>query len=558
VLAGWVAALTGQTAEAQRWAAILDAASFDSAPVEGTSFDSARAMLQAVMCAAGPEQMMTAASFALAQEPPWSPWRDTALYLCAEAHLLTGNVDRACVLFAESSSAAVAVANADCLVLSESELALVAMDRGRWTEAAERVEQALAVIDEHRMHDYATGVLTFAAAARLAVHRGDPNEADRQITRAMRARLSCTFALPFLAVGTRLQLAKVHLARGEHSTARHLLREIDDVLLRRPDLGALVDRVSELRGLLTSSRQGQAVGGPLSPAELRLLPYLQTHLTLGEIGERLFISRNTVRTEAASIYRKLGVSSRSDAVVQATRIGLLGGKPTSLTGLLFQGLVEVVAERQRHLRGRRDNAREADDGYDADQHVDDLGGRRARAHRGIGLGSIGGDSTADRHQRGEPDELQRLQIELQGLDLNRLHGAFGEARVVEAERAQSVRVVHADSSLYVVTSEGITARKPLSSATDLGMPSHLSPVSPGIGDGRIMQIGRTVTPPGRLRCQSRRGRQELFIPTGAVNGAGSGDQRNASFSGSDGVLKPRVCRGRPFSSAAMSSRSSWL
>ena len=124
VLAGWVAALTGQTAEAQRWAAILDAASFDLAPVEGTSFDSARAMLRAVMCAAGPEQMMTEASFALAQEPPWSPWRDTALCLCAEAHLLTGNVDRACVLFAESSSAAAAVANADSFVLSESELAL--------------------------------------------------------------------------------------------------------------------------------------------------------------------------------------------------------------------------------------------------------------------------------------------------------------------------------------------------------------------------------------------------------------------------------------------------
>jgi LuxR family maltose regulon positive regulatory protein len=325
VLAGWMAALTGQTAEAQRWAAILDAASFEAAPVAGTSFDSARAMLRAAMCAAGPEQMMTEASFALAQEPPWSPWRDTALYLCAEAHLLTGDVDRACVLFAESSSSAAAVANADCLVLSESELALVAMDRGRWTEAAERVEQALTVIDEHRMHDYATGVLTFAAAARLAVYRGDSDEADRQITRAMRARLSCTFVLPFHAVGTRLQLAKVHLIRGEHSTARHLLREIDDILLRRPDLGALVDRVSELRGLLTSSRQGQAAGGPLSPAELRLLPYLQTHLTLGEIGERLFISRNTVRTEAASIYRKLGVSSRSDAVVQATKIGLLGG-----------------------------------------------------------------------------------------------------------------------------------------------------------------------------------------------------------------------------------------
>jgi LuxR family maltose regulon positive regulatory protein len=64
---------------------------------------------------------------------------------------------------------------------------------------------------------------------------------------------------------------------------------------------------------------------PLTGAELRLLPYLQTHLTIGAIGERLFVSRNTVSSELASIYRKLGVSSRNDAVEQATRIGLLGG-----------------------------------------------------------------------------------------------------------------------------------------------------------------------------------------------------------------------------------------
>ena len=80
VLAGYIAVFTGQTAEAQRWAAIVDAASFDLVPADGTaSFDSARAMLRAVMCAAGPEQMMTDASFAVAQEPPWSVWRDTAL-----------------------------------------------------------------------------------------------------------------------------------------------------------------------------------------------------------------------------------------------------------------------------------------------------------------------------------------------------------------------------------------------------------------------------------------------------------------------------------------------
>ena len=75
-----------------------------------------------------------------------------------------------------------------------------------------------------------------------------------------------------------------------------------------------------------SSTQGEPGGAPpLTAAELRLLPYLQTHLTLAEIGERLFVSRNTVGSEVTSIYRKLGVSSRADAVRQATAVGLLGG-----------------------------------------------------------------------------------------------------------------------------------------------------------------------------------------------------------------------------------------
>ena len=168
-------------------------------------------------------------------------------------------------------------------------------------------------------------MLVFAAAARAAVHRGDLAGADRLITRAMRARPTCTFVLPYLAVSARLQLVKVHLVRGDPSTARHLLREVDDILLHRPDLGTLVDQVSEVRGLLISSPQAAPPGQqPLSPAELRVLPYLQTHLTIGEIGERLFVSRNTVSSELSSIYRKLGVSSRRDAVQQATIIGLLG------------------------------------------------------------------------------------------------------------------------------------------------------------------------------------------------------------------------------------------
>ena len=61
----------------------------------------------------------------------------------------------------------------------------------------------------------------------------------------------------------------------------------------------------------------------LTGAELRLLPYLATHLTFPGIATRLFISRNTVKSEAVSIYRKLGVSSRSDAIERAVEVGLL-------------------------------------------------------------------------------------------------------------------------------------------------------------------------------------------------------------------------------------------
>jgi LuxR family transcriptional regulator, maltose regulon positive regulatory protein len=327
VLAGWIAVSSGQTAEAQRLAAILDATSFDLVPLDGTaSFDSARAMLRTIMCPAGPEQAMTDANLAVAHEPPWSVWRDQALCLCAEAHLLTGDVDQAAVMFAEASTLAAKNSNADALVLSEAELALLAMDHGQWAQAAGHLELALTAIDAHRMHDYATCVLAFAGAGRLAVHRGDRNEADRQLTQAMRARPSCTFVLPYLAVRLRLEVAKVSWALGDQTTARHLLREIDDILLKRPALGALVDDVSEFRQILTSSPQVGATGvSPLTPAELRLLPYLQTHLTIREIAERLFVSRNTVNSEVSSIYRKLGVSSRNGAVEQATTIGLLGG-----------------------------------------------------------------------------------------------------------------------------------------------------------------------------------------------------------------------------------------
>jgi LuxR family maltose regulon positive regulatory protein len=49
---------------------------------------------------------------------------------------------------------------------------------------------------------------------------------------------------------------------------------------------------------------------------------LSTHLSVREIGERLYVSANTVKSQAYSAYRKLEVSSRSEAVTRARELGL--------------------------------------------------------------------------------------------------------------------------------------------------------------------------------------------------------------------------------------------
>ena len=327
VLASWDGVLTGDAAKAERWAAVVDAASFDGQPASGAaSFDSARAQLRAGMCASGPERMMADAGFAVAQEPVWSPWRDSALWMLAEAHLLTGDLDESRALFAEASTAAAGMSNWHTIPVCESQLAWLAMDRGEWKEAAGRLELALGTIDAQGLDDYVSSLPAFAGAARLSLHHGDVKDAHRRLAQAMQARPAATYLLPYLAVRLRLQLAKVFLAIADLGPVHQLLREIDDILSRRPALGILVDEVRDFHSTLTSSVPPDSTGSvPLTPAELRLLPYLQTHLTADMIAKRLFISVHTVKTEVKSIYRKLGVSSRDDAVRKATAIGLLGG-----------------------------------------------------------------------------------------------------------------------------------------------------------------------------------------------------------------------------------------
>ena len=132
-----------------------------------------------------------------------------------------------------------------------------------------------------------------------------------------------TYALPYLAVQTRLELARACLAQADALGAETMLREIDAVLRRRPALGELPAQVEELRASLTTMRGDAPGASALTGAELRLLPYLATHLSFREIGERVYLSRHTVKSHAMAIYRKLNATSRNAAVERASELGLL-------------------------------------------------------------------------------------------------------------------------------------------------------------------------------------------------------------------------------------------
>lgn len=92
----------------------------------------------------------------------------------------------------------------------------------------------------------------------------------------------------------------------------------------------LTRRLGETRLAVDSAAVAESASVPLTLAEMRVLRYLPTHLSFQAIGRELTLSANTIKTHAVSVYRKLDVCSRADAVRRAQEQGLLpaGERPT--------------------------------------------------------------------------------------------------------------------------------------------------------------------------------------------------------------------------------------
>jgi len=325
VLAAMLAAMTGKPAEAERCARIAERGVTNSSAPDGSlTTEPWLALLWALLCRDGPEQMQADAELARRTMAAGSFFQAAATLYLALAHLMLGDRDGADLLFEDQVAQGRVVGGMIGGCIAFAERALLAIDRGAWDQAGRYLDQARAVARQAHLEEYPAVALMHAVAARVALHQGDPAEAGTELTRAQRLRPDLTYAIPYLAVQVRIELARCHLALPDTAAARTMLHEADEILRRRPGLGVFVQQAKELRAELARAKGNSAPGASaLTAAELRLLPMLCTHLSLPEIAEEMFLSRNTIRSQAYSIYRKLGVSSRSQAVATAGKLGLL-------------------------------------------------------------------------------------------------------------------------------------------------------------------------------------------------------------------------------------------
>jgi LuxR family maltose regulon positive regulatory protein len=263
--------------------------------------------MRAALCADGTAQMEVDAEAAIGRLAADDPWRPAALLVRGAAAMLLEDLERADAVLSEAVERAATAGSIETrsIALGERSLLAAARDDVRASDAL--AEEAQLVVEEGGLAGYPTSALALAASARSRIRHGQWDHARRLLTAATRVTPHLTYALPWLAVQARIELDE---ARGIHAV--------------RPELGVLGELVTRLDlevAAMPDARNGGSSG--LTRAELRLLPLLSTHLSFREIGERLHVSRNTIKTQAISVYRKLGVSSRSEAVAVAEDLGLV-------------------------------------------------------------------------------------------------------------------------------------------------------------------------------------------------------------------------------------------
>jgi LuxR family maltose regulon positive regulatory protein len=278
------------------------------------------ALAEAGLARDGLVAMSERAAAAAEAIPDESPWLSMCCLLDGTSLLLRGHADEAREQLSEGARRG-AVGGPHIQVLCLSQLALLAVEEPDWLVAEMLASQARAQIERSGLGDYTTAALALAVSAFVRSHRGMAEEAaaDLQIGTRLMRRLD-EFASWYEAQ-TRIVLARAAARLGDAGLARELMDEARRLIRLTPDATLLADWLRQ--GEAESEVISAAAVDELTPSELRILLALPTHYSLPQIAARAHVSPNTVKTQAQAVYRKLGVSSRREAVERAREIGLL-------------------------------------------------------------------------------------------------------------------------------------------------------------------------------------------------------------------------------------------
>jgi LuxR family maltose regulon positive regulatory protein len=213
-----------------------------------------------------------------------------------------------------------------------STLALIAAERGHLAAARRHADEAKTIARKTGVRQSWVGGSAAGADAMVLAAEGQLNEAEREAEYAVQIRTAPEASVPH--TWALILLASVQVRRGLLTQAQKTLDEARNSLAELPDPGrlpAIVDDVATLLEQTKAATDGAPVHDPLSAAEVEILRLLATDLSQREIGQRLFLSLNTIKTHTRTIYRKLGVSSRQQANTRALALGLLDGDVSNPT-----------------------------------------------------------------------------------------------------------------------------------------------------------------------------------------------------------------------------------
>jgi LuxR family transcriptional regulator, maltose regulon positive regulatory protein len=309
---------------AEHWTAAA-ARALRGAPVTPltASLEAGVAAMRAAIARDGIVRMRDDAARAYALSGDDSPWRSAERLLEGTACHLLGAREQALALLEEGLRRSVVAAptvNALCL----AQLALLAVERDDWTLGAELAARARLQIERLHLGEHPTMSLVLAVAAMTQAQLGDVEAAKSDSRDAIRLLATMNDFAPWYVAEARIVLSRAALRLSDVVNARALLDDAARALRAAPDAPVLRAWLDDARAQVEAYSASAAIApASLTTAELRVLRLLPTHLSFREMGSRLYVSPNTVKTQAQAVYRKLDASSRSEAVVRARDLGLL-------------------------------------------------------------------------------------------------------------------------------------------------------------------------------------------------------------------------------------------